>query len=323
MTFERPERSMEELRAELLRYGGRLRELTLTRNRISMASVRFDAKGDARLRLHVAFLAAPDDVITALGRYLVKRSRHEWMVVKRYVEGMGIKDRRLATGDHGPHADLGCSSRCPQRRSQEFAAGDSGYYRPNAGDTLTPTLSPQGRGERVDGSLLLNARGRVYDLGAIFDAVNQRYFNGKVVCEIGWGRRGTAKRGARSRMIRFGSYSRMENAIRVNPMLDNAGVAQEFVEYIVFHEMLHAALPSVESGGRRAHHHRAYRLLERRFPGHARMQKMAVELVGKLRGLDVTELVVGDDHFECGSQSSPELERFNSNTPRPDSLPQG
>jgi predicted SprT family Zn-dependent metalloprotease len=130
----------------------------------------------------------------------------------------------------------------------------------------------------------LKTQGRIYDLGTMFEAVNRRYFNNKVVCSIGWGRQGKAKRGARSRMIRFGSYSRLENVIRINPVLDTESVPAEFVEYIVFHEMLHAAMPSVENGMKRMHHHRAYRLLERRFPDHARLQKMAVDLVVHLRG---------------------------------------
>lgn len=239
MMLERPERSPDELRAELLRHGGRVADLVLTRNRVSMVSVRFDAAGEARVRCNAMFLAAPEAVITALGRYLVKRSWHEWQVVKAYVMG-------ATRGD-----------------------GVSGAA---------------GADERRGGSAGLKARGRVYDLGAIYERMNQRYFNGKVACEIGWGRRGTPKCGARARMIRFGSYSRLENVIRVNPLLDDHEIEEAFVEYIVFHEMLHAVLPSVGKGARRVHHHRAYRLLERRYPGYARMNKLAGELAGKLGG---------------------------------------
>lgn len=269
MVFERPERSPEELRAELLRHGGRLAELTLTRNRVSMVSVRFDAAGGARVRMHVVFLGAPEAVITALGRYLVKRSRHEWLVVKAYVAGMG----RRGSADHGlRNAVLGRDG-SPNRPEQAGGGGRLGE----------PSLpgGTYGGGRTV---APLKAKGRVYDLGVIFESVNRRYFSGKVVCGIGWGRRGKAKRGARSRMIRFGSYNRMDNVIRVNPVLDDDGIEAGFVEYIVFHEMLHAAMPSVAHGVRSVHHHRAYRMLERRFPGHARMQKLAVELVGRLRG---------------------------------------
>lgn len=250
MTFEHPTRSFEELRAELLRHGGRLVDLTLTRNRVSMVSVRFDSAGGAQVRLHASFLGAPDAVITALGRYLVKRSRHEWLAVKAYVAGMQADPNRCSTALRVAN---------PDRCSTALQAAD-----------------PRGKP--------LRTQGRIYDLAAMFEAVNRRYFNGTVLCSIGWGRRGKAKRGARSRMIRFGSYSRLENVIRINPVLDSESVPAEFVEYIMFHEMLHAVMPSVERGMKRLHHHRAYRLLERRFPDHARLQKMAVELVNRLRG---------------------------------------
>jgi hypothetical protein len=250
MKFERSARSREELQGELLRYGGRLEELVVTRNRVSMVSARFDATGGVRVRIHEAFLSAPEAVITALGRYLVKRSRHEWLVVQAYVRGMGGGSQKS------------------EIRSQ------------NGEGETNDTLAPEGTGGAV--LPIMVAKWKVYDLGAIFESVNQRFFNGKVKCGIGWGRRGTAKKGrARLRIMRFGSYSRLENVIRINPALDDESVALELVEYIVFHEMLHAALPSVEDGGRRAHHHRAYRMMERRFPGHTRLQKMAVELVGK------------------------------------------
>ncbi len=286
MTFEHPTRSFEELRAELLRHGGRLVDLTLTRNRVSMVSVRFDSAGGAQVRLHASFLGAPDAVITALGRYLVKRSRHEWLAVKAYVAGMQADPNRCSTALRAADPDR-CSTalraadpdRCstalraadPDRCSTALRAAD-----PNRCSTALRAADPRGQS--------LKTQGRIYDLAAMFEAVNRRYFNGTVLCSIGWGRRGKAKRGARSRMIRFGSYSRLENVIRINPVLDSESVPAEFVEYIMFHEMLHAVMPSVERGMKRLHHHRAYRLLERRFPDHARLQKMAVELVNRLRG---------------------------------------
>lgn len=237
MRFERPERSVEELRAELFRHGGCPLKVAITRNRVSMASVRFDASGGARVRVHGMFLRAPDEVITALGRYLAKRSRREWNVVAAYVKRQAESSRRHASACHGTGDGAGTLSVAPR------------------------------------------SKGRVYDLGLILEDINRRFFDGKIRCGIGWGRRGTVRRRARMRMVRFGSYSPMENAIRINPMLDDERIEREFVEYIVFHEMLHAALPSVKGRGRDVHHHRAYRMLERRFPGHERMQKLASELV--------------------------------------------
>lgn len=227
MQFERSGRTGGELLAELGRYGGRVTGLAVTRNRVSMVSVRFDAAGGARVRVHEFFLRAPDEVVAALGRYLAKRSRHEWAVVGRYVR------------QH---------------------SADSGVPEPE--------------------SKPLQARGMIYDLGEMYADINRRFFDGKVECGIGWGKRG-AKRGrrVRTRTLRFGSYSKAGQLIRIHPVLDDQRVPREFVEYIVFHEMLHAAMPSVGGGPRNVHHHRAYRMLERRFPGYERMQAIAAELV--------------------------------------------
>ncbi len=63
------------------RTGGVL--LTVTRNRISMASVRFPRSG-AVVRLHEAFLSAPDEVLTALRAYLRTRRRADWTVVAAF-----------------------------------------------------------------------------------------------------------------------------------------------------------------------------------------------------------------------------------------------
>jgi hypothetical protein len=189
-----------------------------------LVSVRFDAAGAARVRLSRAFLAAPDEVVTALGQYLAKRSRAAWQAVGRYVA------------------------------------------------TLTPVPPPPPTAK-------LPTRGEVYDLALIRDRVNQIHFNGRLDCRIGWGRAGRSRRRARTRTIRYGSYNKAQNLVRIHPVLDDARVPPEFVEYIVFHEMLHAAVPSEKGGNRWNHHPPTYRMLERAFPDHARMRKLADEFV--------------------------------------------
>ena len=127
----------------------------------------------------------------------------------------------------------------------------------------------------------LCARGEIYDLLAVRDRVNRRYFNGRLKCRIGWGRAGTPRR-ARTRSLRFGSYWRSEDVIRIHPALDDKRVPPEFVEYIVFHEMLHAAVPSDKAAGRWIHHHRTFRSLESRFPDVGEMRRLSGELIRTL-----------------------------------------
>lgn len=109
----------------------------------------------------------------------------------------------------------------------------------------------------------LEARGQCFDLQALFEAVNREYFEGKIEARIGWGRH-TGKR--RRKSIRLGVYDHKAREIRIHPALDRPDVPRFFVEFIVFHEMLHQLFPSDRHTGRHVHHPRAFRERERSFP---------------------------------------------------------
>jgi len=130
----------------------------------------------------------------------------------------------------------------------------------------------------------LQARGVVHDLREIADEVNARFFNGRIHCQTGWGARRTRtlRRRTRSRSIRYGSWSAATRTVRINPLLDDNRVARDFVAYIVFHEMLHAAVPGEHVSGRRMDHGPSFRKLERNYPDIARMRQMAKELLNVL-----------------------------------------
>lgn len=114
----------------------------------------------------------------------------------------------------------------------------------------------------------LEPHGTHFALDRIFDEVNQAEFGGNVDAGITWGRMPTTRR---RRSIRFGSYYPRENVIRIHPLLDQAFVPGYFVRYIVFHEMLHAALGIEEpSEGRRRIHTRAFLSRERAYVEYAR-----------------------------------------------------
>jgi len=205
-------------------------ELTLTRNRVSMASLRFVTEGHVRVRLHAQFLTAPQEVWDALARYLRKRHRRDWHVV--------------------------------------------------AAHARTIDTSSELHRERVEAR---KPKGAVHDLLEIGSVVNQRFFSGRVRYHIGWGRarpeRTKGLRMRRGRSIRYGSWSQTTRTIRVHPLLDDLRVPRGFVEYIVFHEMLHAIVPSERSSGKRYDHPETFRVLERAFPQLPRMKAMAGELL--------------------------------------------
>ena len=67
-----------------------------------------------------------------------------------------------------------------------------------------------------------------------------------------WGQR----RASSSRhSLRLGSYDPELNSVRIHPVLDQDGVPEWFVRYVLMHEILHAALPPRQGSGRRWIHH--------------------------------------------------------------------
>ena len=103
----------------------------------------------------------------------------------------------------------------------------------------------------------LVARGEVHDLRALFDDLNARYFAGAIVAEITWGAR-PARRGRERRSLKMGSYCVEDRLIRIHPSLDRLFVPQLFVEWIVYHEMLHQKHDIPIRGGRRQFHTPAF-----------------------------------------------------------------
>jgi hypothetical protein len=104
-----------------------------------------------------------------------------------------------------------------------------------------------------------SAQGRVYDLDAIFDELNRRFFWGLLARpQMTWSRE-------RSRAA-LGHYDPAHNAIVVSRVFDSPRAPQFAVEYIVFHEMLHLKHPVTVRGGRRTVHGKEFQADERQFP---------------------------------------------------------
>lgn len=110
------------------------------------------------------------------------------------------------------------------------------------------------------------ARGQCYDLQALFDAINAAHFDGQVRATIRWGKRPLRRR---RKSIRLGVYDHITSEIRIHPALDRPEVPKFFVEYIVFHEMLHQRFPGTQGARGHIHHPKAFRERERTFPHYA------------------------------------------------------
>jgi len=108
----------------------------------------------------------------------------------------------------------------------------------------------------------LKTEGKYHNLDEIFHSLNNEYFSGRISCPITWG---TASPRYSVRKRTLGSFGRHINIIRINPVLDRKSVPQYFIEFVVYHEMLHADMGANEKNGRRLVHSREFRERERLF----------------------------------------------------------
>lgn len=126
--------------------------------------------------------------------------------------------------------------------------------------------------KQLQRKLKLTPRGQVHDLKAILGRLNRRYFPGCAVdVAITYGPAPRVTRPRKS--IKLGSYSAGSRVVRIHPALDQRQVPRYFVEWIVFHEMLHHVY-RVRRGadGRRIIHPPEFLEHERRFHAHERAQ---------------------------------------------------
>jgi predicted metal-dependent hydrolase len=104
-----------------------------------------------------------------------------------------------------------------------------------------------------------SAQGGVYDLDAIFEQLNVRFFHGLLARpQMTWSRDH-----ARNSL---GHYDPAHNAIVVSRVFDHSRVPRCAVEYIVYHEMLHLKHPVKLRGSRRCVHSREFHAEEKQFP---------------------------------------------------------
>ncbi len=120
--------------------------------------------------------------------------------------------------------------------------------------------------------LNLAHEGRYFDLREIFDRLNQRYFRGRMRgYMVTWGRR--RKQRPKEYFI-FGTIQEEDRVIRIHPLLDQPWVPQWFLEYVLYHEMLHSVVPDeVGADGRRKVHTDEFYRREREFPAYRRARR--------------------------------------------------
>ncbi|MCG8459390.1 MAG: hypothetical protein MI919_24195 [Holophagales bacterium] len=249
-----------QLRARLEEaLGARLASLTLTRNRSRIASARVETRPGGRealaIRVHRSFVEADDATVEAIAAFFT--------------------------------LPAGAARRAALHRLRR-------HYREHAAAEAT---APR--------RLRLRTRGRHHDLQRLRDRLDREYFGGELGVSITWGRgrggqdkdgqeigdRETAgevfrrvalRAGSRGFHIRLGSYHDRDRLVRIHPVLDRADVPEMVVESIVYHEMLHAALPPIRRGRRRSVHHAEFRRRERLYENHEAARTWIADNVERL-----------------------------------------
>jgi len=112
----------------------------------------------------------------------------------------------------------------------------------------------------------LKTAGTHFNLRFIANSINRRYFDPPIKARITWGRSRKSNPARSRRSIQYGSYDEHADLIRINPVLDSAIVPAEFIELVVYHEMLHKKLGFDRNpDGRRSLHPPKFRRMEKEY----------------------------------------------------------
>jgi predicted metal-dependent hydrolase len=106
---------------------------------------------------------------------------------------------------------------------------------------------------------LRSPRGHFYDLDAVFEELNTRFFHGLMARpRMSWSQ-------TKTRRI-LGHYDPAHNAIIISRVFDHPDVPPYVLGYIVYHEMLHLKHPVKLRGNRRCVHSAEFQAEEKLFP---------------------------------------------------------
>ncbi|MBK6312951.1 MAG: M48 family peptidase [Blastocatellia bacterium] len=106
---------------------------------------------------------------------------------------------------------------------------------------------------------LADPAGRVFDLDEMFDRINAEFFAGAVERpRLGW----TLRDAWRT----HGHYDPAHGSVAISRSLDTPETPAYVVEFVLYHEMLHVAMPAEVRNGRHMHHTAKFRRAEAQHP---------------------------------------------------------
>lgn len=145
----------------------------------------------------------------------------------------------------------------------------------DSSDSVRPVRSPS-----VDADAQNYAN---HDIQAYADRLNALYLKGRSTAQVRWGRRSTRRS---TRSIRFACYDPERNVIIMNRKMDSDQIPDYFVEYVLFHEMLHEVLGiGNRPDGKRDIHGRLFKLMESTYPDFEKARRFEKHLCNHLGNL--------------------------------------
>lgn len=107
-------------------------------------------------------------------------------------------------------------------------------------------------------------KGKYYDLQALYDSLNNEYFDGQLNLSITWFGKNSKKK-ERSQLI-LGLYQSSLQLIKIHKMMDNLFFPEYFVKFVIYHEIIHHVSPSYyDKDGKHHIHSKEFKELERKF----------------------------------------------------------
>jgi hypothetical protein len=138
---------------------------------------------------------------------------------------------------------------------------------------------------------LSNAQGKFVDLQVIYDQLNKSFFDCAINVPVAWFEKPCYRI---FRRITFGSYDRTIPLIRINRILDRCEVPLLFVEFIVYHEMLHTVCEArVDVRGRLWVHTPEFHRREALHPHYAFAKKWEKQSLKFFKGLPCQDIASG------------------------------
>ena len=122
--------------------------------------------------------------------------------------------------------------------------------------------------------LIRNPKGETYDLQAVFEELNFKYFDGLMARpQLGWS--------IRPSRTTLGHYDPSHHAIVLSCLMDAQDCPAILVNFVMFHEMLHLRYPTEHNGARRCVHTQEFKQAERQFEGYREAKRALRAFVEK------------------------------------------